>query len=764
MSEILLQAPVAEANQLDIRGWLDRPGVKLLAVEFYATWCKPCMEAVPRWKKLHEKYRKQGLRLLVVATQDPDGGCANPGWNPDAVICDDDGHWAKMFAAERLPAAFLWSWQGQLLVRNGHVDEVERGIQAWVRELPRVEVALPKVEETTAGIGQSELQALVLNELGRSAKVSIVASDSERERLRQARRNSLKAQYDEQAACELGKQLPPNALLDVSILGQSARQRLRLAVLSLTQGCLIASAVVNWNPAQSELAVAEATTELLYKLRPSIQMPKGAAILTERASFLGGRSTSSYPPSPMGGGPPVEARFVSQPPGAVVLLDGSLLCQDTSKGCQRRVASGIHTVTMQKERYRPRSEQVVIREGTHLSWPLEPSFATLSVSSRPSNMELFVDGQMVGATPLTSLEVSPGSHVLSFDARCYNSQSQSIRVNEGEFRAVDFVIKPIIGVADITAFDLQNRPQSGTIFVDGKRIGSLPGVYKVPICSKNLEIKQNGRLVYRTRLTLSKGRLSHVRAVLTNNPSFTEPPQSTSTNSLATEDVISSSTPSKLTGQKIMMLRDANLQDYREANSESESYNVSRTISSLGAEVLPIEASAMSRVYRERIEIKAMVIPELVNGTVKEMARAFSRRARKYLRAYVAKGGTLIMFLDSPGQSRAVWLLRAMFKWRLKFLDATGAGRLNAANAQSLSLSALPSILANNSDTDVVAKESLPRHAKMVYEDQDGHSMVSVIPVGRGRVILMGWDWFDAQPEGKYDGGWVSLLASLLGS
>ena len=27
------------------------------------------MAAVPRWKKLHEKYREQGLRLVVVATR-----------------------------------------------------------------------------------------------------------------------------------------------------------------------------------------------------------------------------------------------------------------------------------------------------------------------------------------------------------------------------------------------------------------------------------------------------------------------------------------------------------------------------------------------------------------------------------------------------------------------------------------------------------------------------------------------------------------------
>ncbi len=81
----LLSPSTAEASGLDVAKWLRRPGVKLLAVEFYATWCKPCMEAVPKWKALHERYKKDGLRLVVVATQDPQGGCVNPGGSPSAT-------------------------------------------------------------------------------------------------------------------------------------------------------------------------------------------------------------------------------------------------------------------------------------------------------------------------------------------------------------------------------------------------------------------------------------------------------------------------------------------------------------------------------------------------------------------------------------------------------------------------------------------------------------------------------------------------------
>ena len=62
----LLSSPVSANSELKLHDWLARPNVRMVAVEFYATWCKPCMEAMPRWKALQEKYYDQGLRVIVV--------------------------------------------------------------------------------------------------------------------------------------------------------------------------------------------------------------------------------------------------------------------------------------------------------------------------------------------------------------------------------------------------------------------------------------------------------------------------------------------------------------------------------------------------------------------------------------------------------------------------------------------------------------------------------------------------------------------------
>ncbi len=186
VSSLTLLRP-ASAQSLDVRDWVDRAGVRLVAVEFYATWCKPCMAAVPRWKALHEQYRDRGLRLIVVATQDPEGQCLNPGWNPDDVVCDTDGRIARALSVgQSLPAAFLWSWQGNLLVRRGHVDEVEAAVRRYLAAAPRVEI------EATDGRGRpaADLAGLLRAEVARSGKLAVVATEAERKALAEVRRRS----------------------------------------------------------------------------------------------------------------------------------------------------------------------------------------------------------------------------------------------------------------------------------------------------------------------------------------------------------------------------------------------------------------------------------------------------------------------------------------------------------------------------------------------------------------------------------------------
>ena len=252
-----------EFNQYSIADELKKPGVKLVAVDFYATWCEPCNAAIPKWKKLQEKYGDKGFKLIVVSVQS-EGRCSQPPqWNPDKIVCDYDGDIADAWHANDLPQAFLWSWQGNLLVAHGGVDNVAAAVEQYFKKIPRV-----LVEE-----GRDEnIYKTVRSELIKTSKIEVVASDEERKALAELRKKSADLNYDTTMQCKLGEEISANSRLVISKQKRGKRDALVLELFSVEKGCLTASgtATIRGNPEQE---VAEAVYNLLKNLLGDVKMP-----------------------------------------------------------------------------------------------------------------------------------------------------------------------------------------------------------------------------------------------------------------------------------------------------------------------------------------------------------------------------------------------------------------------------------------------------------------------------------------------------------
>lgn len=52
-----------EGNERELGQWQH----DLLVINFWATWCAPCMEEIPMLAKMQEKYRVQGLQIVGIA-------------------------------------------------------------------------------------------------------------------------------------------------------------------------------------------------------------------------------------------------------------------------------------------------------------------------------------------------------------------------------------------------------------------------------------------------------------------------------------------------------------------------------------------------------------------------------------------------------------------------------------------------------------------------------------------------------------------------
>jgi hypothetical protein len=64
--------------------------------------------------------------------------------------------------------------------------------------------------------------------------------------------------------------------------------------------------------------------------------------------------------------------------------------------------------------------------------PPVPAAAPLTVESRPDGAKVFIDGRLVGTTPLVVPEVTTGEHALQLDRDGYQRWSSAIRIITSE--------------------------------------------------------------------------------------------------------------------------------------------------------------------------------------------------------------------------------------------------------------------------------------------------------------------------------------------
>lgn len=112
---------------------------KVALVDFWATWCGPCVAAMPDLQKLHEKYASKGFAVVGVSTDVEGAAKVAPflskrfkGRIAYPIMLDTGGErglW-KMWGVVGLPAMFLVK-DGQIVGQwTGQIDtkEVERAV------------------------------------------------------------------------------------------------------------------------------------------------------------------------------------------------------------------------------------------------------------------------------------------------------------------------------------------------------------------------------------------------------------------------------------------------------------------------------------------------------------------------------------------------------------------------------------------------------------------------------------------------------------
>jgi hypothetical protein len=195
--------------------------------------------------------------------------------------------------------------------------------------------------------------------------------------------------------------------------------------------------------------------------------------------------------------------------------------------------------------------------------------------------------------------------------------------------------------------------------------------------------------------------------------------------------------------------------DTTSAPGEAESDNVRASTKSVGHTVRRFTGIDATSLTQAVDNADALLIPELELG---DLAVDLDVEARAVIVNYVADGGGIV--INGTSGLRAADLLNELFGWSVTS-GSVGAGTRTAA-AAGTEFADVPDTLPAHTRTRGLDVASLPEEAVVLYEQGNLAPRAPIVRFshGNGRVIYLGWDWFEAKPLGREDGGWVRALGA----
>ena len=92
---------------------------KFVLLNFWATWCPPCLEEMPSMQVLHDRYAVDGFSVVAISSDEEGKSVVAPFIDKlgikFAVWLDSDRSTSDVYGAKNLPVTFLLNREGQVI-------------------------------------------------------------------------------------------------------------------------------------------------------------------------------------------------------------------------------------------------------------------------------------------------------------------------------------------------------------------------------------------------------------------------------------------------------------------------------------------------------------------------------------------------------------------------------------------------------------------------------------------------------------------------
>jgi thiol-disulfide isomerase/thioredoxin len=111
---------------------------KTVYIDFWASWCAPCLRSMPLYNDLYSRYKDEGFEILAINVDNPieDGLDFLADTPLDFLIPSDlDGDVSELFGVIGMPSSYLVDADGSVRLvhmgfRDGDLEVIETAIQA----------------------------------------------------------------------------------------------------------------------------------------------------------------------------------------------------------------------------------------------------------------------------------------------------------------------------------------------------------------------------------------------------------------------------------------------------------------------------------------------------------------------------------------------------------------------------------------------------------------------------------------------------------